>query len=113
MKSGISAVLSAIVFAAFTAVGGAAFADAPAGPPASQPGEHRGGTPDQMADRMFGRLDTDKNGIISKDEAAKAPHPFIKEHFDEIDANHDGGISRAELVTYLQSHPMPHPQKKE
>ncbi len=43
---------------------------------------------------VFNRLDTDKDGKISKDEARGR----IKEDFDRIDANHDGFITLDELM---------------
>ena len=39
------------------------------------------------------RLDTNKDGKISKDEA-KGP---MVQHFDQIDANSDGFVSKEEL----------------
>jgi Ca2+-binding EF-hand superfamily protein len=43
---------------------------------------------------VFNRLDTNKDGKISKDEA----RGLIKEHFDQIDTNKDGFISYDELL---------------
>ncbi len=40
-------------------------------------------------------LDTNGDGLISRDEAAAAPR--LTRHFDRIDANHDGFLSRDEL----------------
>jgi Ca2+-binding EF-hand superfamily protein len=46
-------------------------------------------------DAVFARLDTDKDGKISKGEASKGPR--LSKHFDEVDADHDGFVTRAEL----------------
>jgi len=44
--------------------------------------------------RVFARLDADKNGKITKEEA----RGLIKEHFDKIDTNKDGSIEFNELL---------------
>lgn len=49
---------------------------------------------------VFQRLDADKNGKISKDEA----RGLIKEHFDHIDANKDGVIELDELMKAAKEH---------
>jgi Ca2+-binding EF-hand superfamily protein len=43
---------------------------------------------------VFDRLDADKDGKVSKDEA----RGLVREHFDHIDANKDGAITFEELV---------------
>ncbi len=43
---------------------------------------------------VFGRLDANKDGKISKDEA----RGLVKEHFEQIDANRDGFIAFDELL---------------
>ena len=47
--------------------------------------------------------DTNGDGMLSRDEAAAAL-PRISEHFDEIDANHDGYITFDELHAYMAAH---------
>ncbi|MCY2989983.1 MAG: EF-hand domain-containing protein [Planctomycetota bacterium] len=42
---------------------------------------------------MFQRMDTDRDGKISKSEAPE----WLKQNFDKIDTNHDGAISPEEL----------------
>jgi hypothetical protein len=49
----------------------------------------KGGRGDRMA-----QLDTNKDGVIDRSEAAKAPK--FAEHFDKLDANRDGRITAEE-----------------
>jgi Ca2+-binding EF-hand superfamily protein len=72
------------------------FADQPQGPlgsPAAHPGHHA------MGERLRA-ADTNGDGMISRDEAAALPR--LAKHFDEIDANHDGQITREELKAHFQ-----------
>jgi Ca2+-binding EF-hand superfamily protein len=46
-------------------------------------------------DEVMARLDTDKDGKISKDEASKGRR--LSKHFEQVDADHDGFVTRAEL----------------
>jgi hypothetical protein len=82
---------SALFIALALSAGGAAFAQqsAPAGD--HPPHQH-------MMDRIKA-ADTNKDGLISKDEAAKSL-PHLAEHFDEIDTNKDGFISPEELKAF-------------
>jgi len=48
----------------------------------------------------FARLDADKDGRISRAEAAKGPR--LSRSFDKVDADHDGYVSRAELTAALE-----------
>ena len=43
----------------------------------------------------FKRLDTNQDGVISKDEAAKAPR--FAQTFDKLDADHDGMVTQDEM----------------
>jgi len=52
-------------------------------------------------DAILKRLDADKDGKISKDEARGA----VKEHFDELDANKDGYVDRDELTAGASAKP--------
>lgn len=73
------------------------------------------GTPKQRKgdpEKMFAKLDTDSDGKISKDEAAKAERPMLKEKFDEIDTNKDSFIDKDELKTFRQKR-MAERKKKE
>ena len=59
----------------------------------------------------FDRLDTNKDGKISKEEAKG----LIKEHFDKIDTNKDGFIDREELLKAAKEkhEQKPEPEKKQ
>jgi len=56
----------------------------------------------KRVDHVFARLDADKDGRISRAEAAKGPR--LSKHFDKVDADHDGYVSRAELSAALERH---------
>ena len=45
---------------------------------------------------IFAKLDTNKNGYISKAEAAA--DPVLSKDFDRFDRNHDGRLNRAEYL---------------
>ncbi len=49
-------------------------------------------------DGRFGKADADGNGLLSRAEAGKGM-PMLARHFDAIDANKDGQVSRVELAT--------------
>lgn len=53
--------------------------------------------------RIFRRLDTDRDGKISRAEA----RGNLKKYFDEIDTNKDGFIDRAELMRAAAEKPQP------
>ncbi|MFT4076153.1 MAG: hypothetical protein QM647_11540 [Asticcacaulis sp.] len=78
---------------------------APDGPP---PGGPQGGPP--KAEDLIARLDTDKDGAISKAEAA-ADSRFA-EHFDMIDADHDGKVTAAELTDAFSKMKPPSPPQQ-
>ncbi len=54
----------------------------------------------ERVNAVFNRLDTNKDGKISRDEA----HGLIKEHFDRIDTNKDGFIEKDELMKAAKEH---------
>ena len=54
----------------------------------------------ERVDAAFAKLDTDKDGRISRAEAAKGPKMSRK--FDKIDADHDGYVTRAELTAAIE-----------
>src|SRR5436309_1950055 len=57
------------------------------------------GDPDKVADMILERMDANKDGKISKDEA-KGP---LAERFDQIDRNKDGFIDRDELKQMVRT----------
>jgi len=59
----------------------------------------------QRVERIFGRLDTNGDGLISREEAQKGPR--MRRRFDIIDTDKDGFVSRAELKAFLDAHPRP------
>jgi hypothetical protein len=63
--------------------------------PASSPGASRG------EGGVFKRLDTNQDGVISKDEAAGAER--IAKSFDRLDADHDGMITQDEMRAAAES----------
>ena len=69
-----------------------AFAQAPVEPP-------RGDRAHKMHERLKA-ADTDGDGKISRAEAAALPR--MAKHFDEIDTNKDGLITREELKAHRQ-----------
>jgi Ca2+-binding EF-hand superfamily protein len=71
---------------------GTAFADEPK-KPADVPARSRP-TPEQIVDMILVRMDTNKDGKISRDEAKDR----VKENFDAIDTNKDGYLDRTELL---------------
>ena len=54
----------------------------------------------RRVDEAFARLDTDKDGRISRAEASKGPR--LSKNFDRVDADHDGYVTRAELSAALE-----------
>ena len=60
---------------------------------ADQPGKKE---QDARFDQTFRSLDTNNSGKISKAEA-ELKAPALAENFDQIDANHDGGLSKKEI----------------
>lgn len=52
---------------------------------------------------IFQRADTDRNGMISRDEAQHLP--AVAEQFDEWDANSDGQLSLQEFLLHANLKP--------
>jgi Ca2+-binding EF-hand superfamily protein len=50
----------------------------------------------------FSKIDTDGDGVISKDEAAKVP--LLNELFNRLDVNNDGVISKHEFENFQHRH---------
>ncbi len=86
-----------LVALAATALAVAAFAQAATdAPPAA---DHRGA---RLAER-FKAADANGDGKLTKDEA-KAKMPMVYKHFDEIDVNHTGAVSMADIAAFAQAH---------
>ncbi len=58
-------------------------------------------TPDRAKARMQ-QLDVNKDGVIDRAEAAKAPN--LAKHFDQLDTNRDGKLSADELSQMRSKH---------
>lgn len=64
----------------------------------------------RRVDQVFAKLDTDKDGRISKAEAAKGPK--MAKAFDRVDADHDGFVSRAEMSAAVERRMARHQKKQ-
>jgi Ca2+-binding EF-hand superfamily protein len=73
----------------------AAASPAIAAPAAADP------TADAMVAKILKHLDTDKDGRISRAEAAG--RQALSTHFDRIDTDHDGFLSRDELILAVEA----------
>ncbi|MEP7245772.1 MAG: EF-hand domain-containing protein [Gammaproteobacteria bacterium] len=87
----INRFLVAALIAASPAVLLAATPTTTAGSPA--PGSDRGG----HEGAWFNRLDTNKDGAVSKEEAQAAADERVTKMFAELDTNHDGQITQDEV----------------
>jgi Ca2+-binding EF-hand superfamily protein len=52
---------------------------------------------DTSPQALFARIDTNSDGKVSKDEAARMPG--VATRWEELDKNKDGALSREEFVT--------------
>ena len=96
--------LTAVALAALTFMSAAVHAeDAPQPPP--QAGEPAGGPAggpradgfEKRGREMFDKTDTNHDGFISKEEMLASHRARIEEMFDKTDTNHDGKLSPEEL----------------
>ena len=78
----------------------AAFAQAAPDAGASAPDRHQ--RAERMADR-FKAADANNDGKLTKEEA-KSKMPRVYKHFDEIDVNHTGAVTMADIAAYAQAH---------
>jgi len=77
----------------------AAFAQAAPDAAGSAPDHQQRGA--RMAER-FKAADANNDGRLTKDEA-KSKMPMVYRHFDEIDVNHTGAVTMADIAAYAQA----------
>lgn len=77
--------------------GGVAYARGPMGGCGPMGGPMGGPMRGAMVEQMFQKLDADKNGAVTREEAMK----LVDERFAAIDANKDGVIDKAEAETWI------------
>jgi Ca2+-binding EF-hand superfamily protein len=53
--------------------------------------------------KNFDIADKNKDGLLTKEEAQNGPVPFIRAHFDAIDKEHRGVVSKQDVVDYIKS----------
>ena len=53
--------------------------------------------------KNFDIADKNKDGLLTKEEALKGPVPFIRAHFDAIDKEHRGRVSKQDVIEYVQA----------
>ena len=98
------ALLLILVAAISSAISGLAYTQTaePVPAPASQPSK----TPKFLAkfEAKFKSADTDGDGALTLEEAKAGGLNRIVEHFDRLDANHDGKITIEELRDAVRSH---------
>jgi Ca2+-binding EF-hand superfamily protein len=63
---------------------------------------------DREVDALLRRLDTNKDGMISRDEAAGRP---LAKAFSQLDKNKDGYLDRIELIPWVQRAAMAGPNQ--
>jgi len=57
----------------------------------------------QIAMKNFDIADKNRDGLLTKEEAEKGPVPFIRAHFDAIDKDHKGTVSKQDVMEYVKS----------
>jgi hypothetical protein len=63
-----------------------------------------------VAVKNFDIADKNHDGLLTKEEAAKGPVPFIRAHFDEIDKAKRGTVSKQDVIDYIRA--MQNPASK-
>jgi type I site-specific restriction endonuclease len=53
--------------------------------------------------KNFDIADKNRDGLLTKEEAEKGPVPFIRAHFDAIDKQHRGVVSKQDVMDYVES----------
>lgn len=84
-----------VLLAALVALAPAALLAADPTPPAEGPGP-RGD--------WFKKLDTNQDGVITKDEAQAAANAHVAKSFEIFDTNHDGTITQDEIKAVQEQH---------
>lgn len=64
----------------------------------------------QIANKNFDIADKNKDGMLTKEEAQNGPVPFIRAHFDAIDKDNKGTVSKQDVVDYIKSLQQGHHQ---
>ena len=95
MTLAFKALISSTVLVLASATAFSALAQTPPAPAAPASGARTPG-------KSLKELDTNKDKMISRDEAKGRPH--LTKNFDAIDTNKDGQLSRPELKAYRQAH---------
>jgi EF hand len=96
-SSSSSSLLSRLLLAAALVAASSSFAQATKGVGSSIEGGP-GMRPTASPDQRINRLDKNKDGQISREEAGG--HPKLLKGFDRIDVNKDGQLSRDELKAF-------------
>lgn len=89
---------SAMILATTLACACAAFA-----PAIAQNGLGRLARSVERAQKNFDIADRDRDGLVSREEAQRGPVPFIRAHFDAIDREHRGAVSKADVAAYVRA----------
>lgn len=97
-NNGRIAVRAATITAGLLLSSGAAFSMSPlAQSDQGGSGMQAGATPEAKSSGRFGSMDTDKDGTVSREEAAA----FHATQFQKMDANKDGRLSREESMAMM------------
>jgi len=64
-----------------------------------------------VAVKNFDIADKNRDGVLTKEEAAKGPVPFIRAHFDEIDKAKRGTVSKQDVIDYIRAMQNPASRK--
>lgn len=91
----VAAIGAAMAFSAHAQVGGGSD---PSTSPSSGPGSSSSPASPSAPGADLGKLDTNKDGTISKSEARRDKQ--LSKAFASLDANHDGKLDAAEFAAY-------------
>ncbi|HET6555439.1 MAG TPA: EF-hand domain-containing protein [Dyella sp.] len=62
-----------------------------------------------VAVKNFDIADKNHDGLLTKEEAENGPVPFIRAHFDQIDKDKRGAVSKQDVADYIRSLQKPRP----